>query len=55
MTAPRLIALTGLGSEGDRERSRAAGFVAHLTKRTDPALLERLLEEIELSPAGSSG
>jgi CheY-like chemotaxis protein len=32
---PRLVALTGYGQEGDRERSRAAGFEAHLVKPVD--------------------
>jgi CheY-like chemotaxis protein len=33
---PRLIALTGWGSEDDRRRARAAGFDAHLVKPVDP-------------------
>jgi CheY-like chemotaxis protein len=36
----RLIAVTGWGQDGDRERARAAGFDGHLTK---PAQLETLL------------
>jgi signal transduction histidine kinase len=36
----RLIALTGYGSDADRQRARDAGFDAHLTKPVD---LERLL------------
>ena len=36
----RLIALTGYGSETDRQRSAQAGFDAHLTKPVD---LDRLL------------
>ena len=39
----RIIALTGLGQERDKERSAAAGFDAHLTKPVDPVVLERLL------------
>jgi len=36
-----LIALSGYGQEGDRERSRIHGFAAHLVKPTEvPALLE---------------
>ena len=31
-TGCRLIALTGYGSESDRQRARNAGFAAHLTK-----------------------
>jgi len=36
----RLIAVTGWGQDGDRERARAAGFDGHLTK---PAQLDTLL------------
>ncbi len=39
----RLIALTGYGQPEDRERSRAAGFDAHLVKPVDLAALERAL------------
>ena len=35
----RLIAGTGYGQEADRERSRAAGFAAHLVKPIDLAML----------------
>jgi PAS domain S-box-containing protein len=38
-----LIALTGWGSELDRQRSSEAGFDEHLTKPVDPAVLELLL------------
>lgn len=40
---PGLIALTVLGRPEDRERSRAAGFDAHLVK---PVPLSDLLEEV---------
>jgi CheY-like chemotaxis protein len=39
----RMIAVTGYGSEDDRQRSRAAGFDAHLTKPADPTKLRELL------------
>jgi PAS domain S-box-containing protein len=39
----RLIALTGSATEEDRQRSREAGFDAHLAKPVDPEQLERLL------------
>jgi CheY-like chemotaxis protein len=39
----RLIALTGWGQEGDRERTRESGFNHHLTKPVDLAALQRLL------------
>lgn len=38
-----LIALTGWGQEGDRQRAREAGFDYHLTKPVDPAALNELL------------
>jgi PAS domain S-box-containing protein len=41
----RLIALTGWGQEGDRERTRASGFDHHLTKPVDLSALQCLLLE----------
>jgi CheY-like chemotaxis protein len=38
-----LIALTGWGQEGDRERTRGSGFDHHLTKPVDLGALRRLL------------
>jgi PAS domain S-box-containing protein len=50
----RLIALTGWGQDGDRERTRASGFDHHLTKPVDLAALQKLLLECarEGQPAG---
>ncbi|WP_441286133.1 chemotaxis protein CheB [Sorangium sp. KYC3313] len=42
-----LIALTGYGQQGDRERAREAGFDEHLVKPVDLATLRRLLAEGE--------
>jgi PAS domain S-box-containing protein len=42
---PRLVALTGWGQEGDRQRSREAGFDCHLVKPVDPEALRALLSE----------
>ncbi|CAN94353.1 unnamed protein product [Sorangium cellulosum So ce56] len=42
-----LIALTGYGQQGDRERAREAGFDEHLVKPVDLATLKRLLAEGE--------
>ena len=40
-----LVALTGYGTERERERALGAGFDRHLVKPLDPDLLARLLEE----------
>jgi PAS domain S-box-containing protein len=40
-----LIALTGYGSEEDRQRSREAGFDAHLAKPADQERLQLLIRE----------
>jgi PAS domain S-box-containing protein len=42
-----LIAMTGWGQEGDRQRSRAAGFDHHLVKPVDPGDLFELLARVE--------
>jgi PAS domain S-box-containing protein len=47
---PRIVAMTGWGREGDRARTAAAGFDAHLVKPVDLTALARLLE----GPASSS-
>jgi CheY-like chemotaxis protein len=41
---PLLIAITGGGSQSDRERTAAAGFDLHLVKPVEPAVLVGLLE-----------
>ena len=38
-----LVALTGWGQDGDRRRSREAGFDRHLVKPVDPATLQEVL------------
>jgi PAS domain S-box-containing protein len=43
LTGTRLIAVTGYGQEDDRERTRQAGFEAHLTKPIDIPSLQRIL------------
>jgi CheY-like chemotaxis protein len=45
-----LVALTGYGQPGDRQRSSEAGFDAHLTKPVDPVMLEELLAKLPLDP-----
>jgi CheY-like chemotaxis protein len=49
-----VVALTGYGREQDLDRSRAAGFDAHLIKPAEPAELQRLLANARaLLPAGT--
>jgi CheY-like chemotaxis protein len=43
---PVLVALTGWGSEGDRERTSAAGFDLHLTKPISLEAIERMLASV---------
>ena len=47
----RLIALTGYGQPGDRQRALEAGFDAHLVKPIDDKLLTRLLAECQSNEA----
>jgi CheY-like chemotaxis protein len=42
-TAAYLVALSGYGQEQDKQRAKAAGFDAHMTKPVDAAALEKLL------------
>jgi signal transduction histidine kinase/ActR/RegA family two-component response regulator len=42
----RLIALTGFGQHGDKQRASAAGFERHFTKPADPAELLNALAEL---------
>jgi CheY-like chemotaxis protein len=44
--SPRLLALTGYGADGDRARSRAAGFDEHLVKPVNPAALRAAVEGV---------
>ena len=40
-----LVALTGYGQPGDREKTAQAGFDAHLVKPLDPAVIESFLDD----------
>jgi CheY-like chemotaxis protein len=40
-----LLAITGWGQAGDKDRARVAGFDHHLTKPVDLDLVEQLLRE----------
>ena len=41
----RLVALTGYGTDGDRQKTREAGFDLHLAKPVDPRALDALLAD----------
>jgi CheY-like chemotaxis protein len=43
------IALTGFGTDGDIEKSRAAGFATHLTKPIDFARLDAEIQRVATS------
>lgn len=45
------IAISGFGSEEDIQRSKASGFLRHLTKPVDFQQLRAALEEIEAGEA----
>jgi signal transduction histidine kinase len=45
---PVLVALTGWGQDADRQKSREAGFNAHVVKPVDAAVLANLLVEFPL-------
>jgi signal transduction histidine kinase len=42
-----LVAVTGYGQDGDRERTRAAGFDHHLVKPIDLAKLQAILDSVQ--------
>jgi len=44
---PLMLAMTGFGQPGDRERSFAAGFDRHMTKPPDVNLLRRLIDGVQ--------
>jgi PAS domain S-box-containing protein len=48
-TPPRLLALTGYGLAQDRRRSHEAGFVSHLVKPLDVAVLLAALEDLAVT------
>jgi CheY-like chemotaxis protein len=50
-----VIAVTGYGQDGDRERARQAGCDHHLLKPYDPCELERLLAEAAARPCPMPG
>jgi signal transduction histidine kinase/ActR/RegA family two-component response regulator len=43
---PVLVALTGWGQDADRQKSRQAGFNAHIVKPVDPDVLANLMVEL---------
>jgi CheY-like chemotaxis protein len=48
---PAIIALTGWGQDGDRQRARDAGFDHHLVKPADIAAIRALLAMLDAQPA----
>jgi PAS domain S-box-containing protein len=48
----RPIAVSGYGTPADIERSKAAGFERHLVKPVDLELLQQVLNDIAMNPAG---
>jgi CheY-like chemotaxis protein/anti-sigma regulatory factor (Ser/Thr protein kinase) len=44
MAGALLVAMTGYGQQGDRERGRQAGFDAHMLKPVDPHALARVID-----------
>ena len=49
-----LVALTGWGQQADKERTRGAGFDAHLVKPVPLDTLERLLADVSTSRTRAS-
>jgi CheY-like chemotaxis protein len=47
-----LIALTGWGQDGDKRRSREAGFDHHMVKPLETGVLMQLLASLKAIPAG---
>ena len=52
---PILVAVTGYGQEGDRERAKAAGFDYHLTKPVDPEDLKAFLASLSPEQGSDEG
>jgi CheY-like chemotaxis protein len=50
----KLVALTGWGQEGDRQRTEAAGFAAHLVKPVHVEQLEKILSKMTPSDSSTS-
>jgi two-component system, chemotaxis family, CheB/CheR fusion protein len=50
LNQPMLVALSGLGHEEHRKRSKEAGFDRHLTKPADLASLRKMLQEHRATP-----
>jgi CheY-like chemotaxis protein len=48
----RLVAITGYGQDTDRQRSRDAGFDAHLVKPIDLSMLQQILNGLAAGDAG---
>jgi signal transduction histidine kinase/ActR/RegA family two-component response regulator len=53
-TGPRLVAVTGYGQASDRQRSREAGFDAHLVKPVELERVRELVADVGRGGAGAS-
>jgi CheY-like chemotaxis protein len=51
---PRLIALSGYGSDGDLKASREAGFELHIVKPINLAQLRRMIDRVAANMASAS-
>jgi signal transduction histidine kinase/CheY-like chemotaxis protein len=51
MAGTAMVAVSGRGSDGDRDRSEKEGFLARLVKPVEYATLARLLAELPVAPA----
>jgi CheY-like chemotaxis protein len=47
-----LVAMTGYGSQADAERGTSAGFDAYLVKPVDAAILNGLIERVQVGGTG---
>ncbi len=54
-TPPHIVAVTGWGRDEDLERTKDAGFDAHLVKPVDRTALERILAQPRGEPGRVSG
>jgi two-component system CheB/CheR fusion protein len=54
-STPKLVAVTGYGQAGDRQRSREAGFDAHLVKPAELDTVRALVKDTDPAPRSRPG